>query len=85
MPWWSNDCQYYEFPNRLLAGGAAEIRERRIARFKEPNLHGRLLRRITVANVAIDHESVTRSFPVGPGEVDVIAIYDVENGKIAKA
>jgi GNAT superfamily N-acetyltransferase len=85
MPWWSQDCLYYEFPNRLLARGAAEIRERHIARFKEPNLHGRLLKRITVANVVIDHETVTRSFPDGPGEVDVIAIYEVDNGKIAKA
>ena len=85
MSWWSEDCEYYEFPNRLLARGAAEIRERHIARFKEPNLHGRLLKRITVAKMVIDHETVTRSFPDGPGEVDVIAIYEVENGKIAKA
>lgn len=85
MPWWSEDGQYYEFPDRLLARGAAEIRERHIARFKEPNLQGRLLKRIVVANVVIDHETVTRSFTDGPGEVDVIAIYEVENGKIARA
>jgi hypothetical protein len=85
MPWWSEDCEYYEFPNRLLARGAAEIRARHIARFKEPNLCGRLLTRITVADVVIDHETVTRSFADGPGEVDVITIYEVENGKIAKA
>lgn len=30
-------------------------------------------------------EVVTRTFPEGPGEVDVVAIYEVENGKIAKA
>jgi hypothetical protein len=58
MPWWSEDCQYYQFPSRLLAWGAAGIRER----FKKPNLHGRLLKRITVANVVIDHETVTRCF-----------------------
>ena len=28
MPWRSEDCQYYEFPNRRLARGTAEIRER---------------------------------------------------------
>ena len=28
---------------------------------------------------------VTRTFPDGPGEVDVLAIYQVEHGKIAKA
>ncbi len=85
MPWWAEDCEYYEFPDRLLARGTAEVRERHVARFREPNLYGRLLSRITVGNVVVDHETVTRSFPDGPGEVDVIAIYEVENGKIAKA
>lgn len=85
MQWWADDCQYYEFPSRLLASGAAEIRERHVARFKEPNLHGALVKRIAVANVVVDQETVTRTFPDGPGEVDVLAIYEVENGKIAKA
>ncbi len=85
MQWWADDCQYYEFPSRLLASGAAEVRERHIARFKEPNLHGTLVKRIAVANVVVDEETVTRTFPDGPGEVDVVAIYAVENGKIAKA
>ncbi len=85
MLWWADDCQYYEFLSRLLASGAAEIRERHVARFKEPNLHGTLVKRIAVANVVVDQETVTRTFPDGPGEVDVVAIYEVENGKIAKA
>ena len=85
MQWWSDDCQYYEFPSRLLASGAAEIRERHIVRFKESNLFGRLVKRISVANVVIDQEIVTRTFPDGPGEIDVAAIYEIENGKIAKA
>jgi hypothetical protein len=38
-----------------------------------------------VGNLVIDQEVVTRSFPEGPGEVDVIAIYEVEKGKISKA
>jgi len=82
---WADDCQYYEFPSRLLASGAAEIRDRHIARFKEPNLHGTLVKRIAVANVVVDQETVTRTFSDGPGEVDVVAIYEVEDGKIAKA
>jgi N-acetylglutamate synthase-like GNAT family acetyltransferase len=85
MQWWADDCQYYEFPSRRLANGAAEIRERHIARFKEPNLHGTLVKRIAVANLVVDQETVTRTFPDGPGEVDVVAIYEVENGRIAKA
>jgi hypothetical protein len=35
MQWWADDCQYYEFPSRLLANGADEIRRRHIARFIE--------------------------------------------------
>ncbi len=85
MQWWADDCEYYEFPVRLLASGAAEVRERHVARFKEPNLHGRLIKRITVADVVVDQETVTRTFPDGPGEVDVIEIYEVKDGRIAKA
>ncbi len=85
MHWWANDCQYYEFPSWLLANGAAEIRKRHVVRFQEPNLFGRLINRLSVANLVIDQETVTLTFPEGSGEVNVIAIYEVENGKIAKA
>lgn len=85
MQWWADDCQYYEFLSRLLASGAAEIRERHVARFKEPNLHGTLVKRVAVANIVVDQETVTRTFPDAPGEVDVVAIYEVEDNRIAKA
>lgn len=85
MLWWADDCQYYAFPSTLLASGLADIRARHIERFKEPNLHGKLLSRVAVGNVVVDHEMVVRDFPQGAGEVDVICIYEVENGKIAKA
>lgn len=85
MRWWADDCRYYAFPDQLLASGAAAVRERHIARFREPNLHGRLVKRIAVANVVVDQEIVTRTFPDGSGEVDVVAIYEVEGGRIAKA
>lgn len=85
MRWWAEDCQYYAFPSTLLASGAAEIRVRHVERFKEPDLFGTLLTRIVVGNMVVDHETVRRSFPEGPGEVDVVAIYEIEAGKIAKA
>ena len=85
MPWWAEDCAYYEVPDRLLAHGAADIRARHLARFTEPNLHGRLISRLTVANLVVDQEIVTRTFPEGPGEIDVLAIYEIANHKIAKA
>lgn len=85
MQWWAEDCLYYAFPDTLLARGADAIRERHVERFREPNLHGTLLHRVTIGNMVIDHETVRRTFPEGAGEVDVVCIYEVENGKIAKA
>jgi hypothetical protein len=85
MQWWAEDCCYYGFPDQLLAKGAAEIRERHLVRFREANLRGRLITRLCVDDLVIDQEVVTRSFPEGPGEVDVIAIYQDESGKISKA
>jgi putative hydrolase of HD superfamily len=82
---WSDDAQYYAFPDTLLASGAAAIRERHVARFREPNLHGRLIGRVSLGGLVIDREIVTRSFPDGPGRVHVVAIYEVSGGKITKA
>lgn len=85
MQWWADDCEYYEFPSRLLAQGIEQIRERHAVRFQEINLFGTLLHRSAVGNIVIDHERVRRTFPEGPGEVEVLAIYEVVDGKIAKA
>jgi hypothetical protein len=85
MKWWADDCLYYQFPARLLARGAAEIRARHVARFTEPDLFGTLIKRIVVGNLVVDQETVTRTFPDGPGEVDVLAIYEIEGGRIANA
>jgi hypothetical protein len=85
MALWSDDAQYFEHPSKLLANGAAEIRQRHLVRFKEPNLHGRLVKRMSVGNRVVDQEIVTRTFPEGTGHVDVIAIYEVIDRKIAQA
>lgn len=85
MATWSDDAQYFEHPAKLLASGAAAIRERHVARFKEPNLFGRLIKRMVIGNKVVDQEIVTRTFPEGTGHVDVIAIYEVRDGKIANA
>jgi hypothetical protein len=79
------DARQYEHPGTLLASGAAEMRERMALRFQEPNLHARLLRRVVMGNIVIDHEEVSRTFPEGPGLVDMVAIYEVADGKIQSA
>lgn len=82
---WSPDAQIFEHPATLLADGAAEIRARHLVRFTEPDLFGRLLSRTVIGNKVIDQEQVTRNFPDGLGQLDVTAIYEVENGRIRKA
>lgn len=79
------DAQQFEFPDKLLATGTAALRERFVARFQEPNLHAQLLHRTVMGNKVIDHEEVTRTFPEGPGKIQLLAIYEVQAGKIAKA
>ncbi len=79
------DAQQFEFPDKLLATGTAALRERFAARFQEPNLHAQLLHRTVLGNKVIDHEEVTRTFPEGPGKIQLLAIYEVQDGKVAKA
>lgn len=79
------DARQFEHPGKLVASGAAQIRERMALRFQEPDLHARLVQRVVMGNVVIDHELVTRTFPEGPGTVDVVAIYEVAGDKIQSA
>lgn len=85
MRFWADDCQYFGFPDHLLADGAAAIRDRHILRFQEPALFGKLIKRIDMGDLVIDHETVTRNFPDFVGEVDVVAIYEVRDAKIVRA
>jgi len=85
MSCWAEDAQYFAFPSDLLAEGKQPIRERHVARFREPDLYGQLVSRMNVGDLVVDQEIVTRNFPEGRGRVDVIAIYEVADGRIAKA
>lgn len=85
MATYAANAQQFEFPVSLLADGEAQIRERTFKRFQEPNLQARLLHRTVVGNVVIDHEEVTRTFPEGPGKLELVAIYEIREGRIASA
>jgi len=82
---YAEDARQFEHPSKLLASGSAQLRERFVARFKEPNLQAALVKRIVMGDVIIDHETVTRTFPEGSGRIELIAIYEVQNGRIANA
>lgn len=82
---YADDAQQFEHPSTLLARGSEQLRERFTARFQEPNLHATLLNRMVMGTTVIDHEKVTRAFPEGPGTIELIAIYEVLNDRIARA
>jgi hypothetical protein len=79
---YAEDAKQFEHPGKLLASGHAEIRARAAARFQEPNLHAKLLQRSVMGHIIIDHETVTRTFPEGPGRIEVVCIYEVHAVKI---
>ncbi|OZI66692.1 hypothetical protein CAL28_02915 [Bordetella genomosp. 11] len=85
MRHWSDDCRNFEFPDKLLASGIDQVRARYTERFKDEALHARLINRIAVDDMVVDQEVVTRTFPDGIGEVDIVAIYRVTEGKISHA
>jgi hypothetical protein len=82
---YADDAGLYEHPDKLLAKGTAALRERYTARFQEPNVHAALLHRIVAGDKVIDHERVTRTFPEGPGTIELTMIYEVKAGRIARA
>jgi hypothetical protein len=79
------DAQMFEHPAKLIASGTAALRERFLVRFKEPNLYAQLLKRVVMGTTVIDHERVTRTFPEGTGSVELVMIYEIRDGQIAKA
>lgn len=82
---YADDAEMFEHPSKLVARGSAELRQRFSLRFQEPNLHAALLQRIVSGSTVVDHERVTRTFPEGPGEVELIMMYEVQAGRITRA
>ncbi|XVJ71630.1 MAG: SnoaL-like domain-containing protein [Rhizobacter sp.] len=82
---YAEDAKQFALGGELLADGHAAIRARTAPRFSEPNLFAKLLSRTVIGHVVIDHEEVTRTFPEGPGHVELVCIYQVAHGKIQSA
>lgn len=79
------DAEQYALHGARLAAGHDEIRARMAVRFTEPDLHARLLARVVMGDVVVDHERVTRNFPEGRGHMEMLCVYEVAGGRIAKA
>jgi uncharacterized protein (TIGR02246 family) len=82
---YADDAQLFEHPATLVAAGTDQLRERFAARFREPNLQAHLLNRMVMGRFVVDHERVTRTFPEGPGTIELVMIYEVEAGRIVRA
>jgi hypothetical protein len=78
-------ARQFEHPGTLLASGAEQIRARMTARFADGKLHAKLLRRVVMGNIVIDHELITHSTSEGTAAVEAVAIYEVADGKIRSA
>ena len=82
---YAEDAELLEFPDRPLERGRAALRERYRNRLAEPDLHARLVHRAVVGNRVVDHEVVTRNFPEGRGTLEVVMVYEVVAGRIARS
>lgn len=79
---YANDARQFILHGECIANGHAELRKNIEERFKEPDLHARLLHRTVMNNVVVDHEVITRNFSQGKGEIEMLCIYEIRQGLI---
>ena len=80
---YSESVEVYTFPGERMLSGKREMRNRYETWFEQnPLLHCELVNRMVVGNIAVDHERVTGL--EGERGWEGLAVYQVENGKIAK-
>ncbi|WP_299764249.1 amidohydrolase family protein [uncultured Dokdonia sp.] len=78
---YADDVEFFNFPNEPGSKGKEALRNQFNAMFKRvPNLYCEIKKRIVIGNKVIDREHVR----FGDQYSDVVAIYEIENGKISK-
>ena len=78
---YAEDVQLYNFPTEIRSRGQKEMRESYTGFFDStPDLNCEIRNRIVIGNKIIDEEYIT----VNGNSFNAVAIYEVENGKIAK-
>ena len=82
---YSAEAEQFMLHGGLLASGRDAIRSRMQERFADRALHATLLTRVCMENIVIDHEVVTRTFPDGLVQVEMVCLYEVNAGAITKA
>jgi hypothetical protein len=79
------NASQFTLDGTLLARGHEAMRPRFQARFSEPDLHAKLVSRSVMQNIVVDLEVITRNFPEGLGTVELLCIYEVNDGRISVA
>jgi len=82
---YAEHARQFEYPDQLLAQGHAALRERMRQRFADPALRARLVQRAVMGTMVIDQELVTRSVQGGLAQMELVAIYEVHDGRIQTA
>lgn len=81
MDTYTEDVQLFNFPSALRTQGTADMRNGYARYFQStPDLHCEIKNRMVIGNKVIDEEYITAN----GNNFSAVAIYEVENGKIAK-
>ena len=82
---YADNAELFAHPSELLNQGSAQIRERYTRRFRDAQPHAVILKRIVLGPTVIDHEEITTQSAEGPQTIRAVVIYEVSQGKIARA
>lgn len=82
LKYWASDAKMFLHPNKLIADGIEQLKERHMIRFQEPDLYAKLISRTDFNGKIVDREVVTRNLPEGKAIIEVLAIYEIEREKI---
>jgi len=85
MATYAPDAQQFALHGDMLAQGHDALRARYAIRFAEPDLHARLISRTAIGNMVVDAEIITRNFPEGVGTLEMLCVYEVNDGRIVRA
>ncbi len=80
----AEDVEVYGFPGALTLKGRADFRARYAERFKSEGLHAIAVHRAVIGSRVIDHERVWLEGPDKSDPVDLVVIYTVRDGLIAR-
>lgn len=78
------DVEVYDFPGALVVQGRDAFRARYVERFRSEGLHAIAVHRAVIGERVIDHERVWLDGPGKGAPIDLVVIYTVRAGLIAR-